>query len=467
LKRLGFKTYFLPIMDFENGYAFLCNQSTEQECLTHMIFGAQQEKMNEMRCFTAKTAIFLYRIGKAPRLYGIFIANGIAFINLEPSFFGGKFPAQIRVRHQYNFSKPLTEETLKVVFAGNTRWGNRLLNHKETNMLMQAFIRHNNTPAPGGGILKSTAALQSGNPLVYTTTSGAQIHTGATSRLATTSAKGQGSNHFSFLQWSNLLSEEKKKNLALETELEYARCSTRKLEYDLAAQRKKCLKCPPVRQQVQKLRQDLKQRKSELASLRNARMRSTKKIASNVKNCEPNNRVKRDLNLLQADIDKEEKKRAEAEDEFRREEKEIEEEEVKHNRIIKKLEKLLLEEQQKVARVSKELELRICELRQKDETVKSLKKSSTQNELHNDREETQRLLKLEQERVATIQKELDEALNGFVNERMKKSETQQALETVLAEKRALQKELCAEKARTLKRETEYDEERERGLQNTM
>jgi len=421
-----------------------------------MIFGAQQEKLNEMRRFTAKTAIFLYRLGKAPRLYGIFVANGKAFVNIEPSVFGGKFPAQIRVRHQYSFSKPLTEEALKVVFAGNTRWGNRLLDHKETNMLVQAFIRHNRNTSttPGGGTTLPTTT-QPGNQLVYNASSGSPA------------TKGQGSDHFSFLQWSNLLSEEKKKNLAIETELEYARSSTRKLEYDLSAQRKKCVKCPPARQQVQKLLQELKQSKSELASLTNARKQTRQKGNANDKNCEPTVGEKWDLRLLKADIDKEEKKRAEAEDEFRREEKEIEEEEANHNKVVRKLEKSLVEEQTRAASVLKELELRINELKQKDKTIESLKESSTQNEYRRDREETQRLLKLEQERVVSIQKELDEALNGFVNERMKKSETQQALEAVLEEKMALQKELCAEKARTLKRETEYEEERERGLENAI
>jgi len=322
------------------------------------------------------------------------------------------------------------------------------------------------TPTAGGSTLPPTP-VQTGNQLVYTPSPGAQgQQSSASSRVQ--GAKAQDSDHFSFLQWSNLLSEEKKKNLQLETELEYARASTRKIEYDLSEQRKKCKKCLPTKEKVRQLVGELKDKKSELSSLIKARKDAERKThAEEIKNCEPTVGEKWDRRLLEAEISEEGKKRLEAEERCRREENMLEDAETQHNQIVRELEQKLFDEQKRTASLIRDLELHTKELRENDKIIESLKSNSCNQEYRRNREETQRLLDIERERAKTLQKELDEALDGFVNERMRKSETQQTLEAVLEEKMALQKELCAEQARTLKKETEYEEERERGQQNSM
>jgi len=332
---------------------------------------------------------------------------------------------------------------------------------------MQFYMQ--GTPTAGVNTIHSSVQ-QPGNQLLYTPSAGAQAQ--AQAQTPTTNraqpVKTQDSDHFSFLQWSNLLSGEKKKNLQLETELEYARASTRKVEFELFEQRNKCTKCPSMKDEVRQLVGELKDKKSELSSLIKVRKDAEGKAQSfEIKNCELTVGEKWDRRLLESVIAEEGKKREKAEEEFRREEGTLEEAKAQHNKLVKELEQQLREEQKKAISLVKELDLRLSELKDKDKVIESLNASSSNNEYRRNREETQRLLESEREKANTLQKELDEALNGFVNERMQKSETQQALETVLEEKMALQKELCAEQARTLKRETEYEEERERGLQNNM
>jgi hypothetical protein len=123
---------------FEDGMMFLCNRATERECLKSMIFAASASMMENMVNITEKTALFLYRlIPNRCVLHGVFEAVGVAGLNIIPDAFGGRFPAQIRVKPLFRFPHPVPNERLKKVFNNDNRC--RKLNKEETRLLLREF----------------------------------------------------------------------------------------------------------------------------------------------------------------------------------------------------------------------------------------------------------------------------------------------------------------------------------------
>jgi len=123
---------------FEDGMMFLCNRATEEECLKSMIFAASTSMMENMVNITEKTALFLYRlIPNRCVLHGVFQAEGVAGLNLKPEAFGGRFPAQIRVKPLFRFPYPVPNERLKRVFNNDNRC--RKLSKEETRLLLREF----------------------------------------------------------------------------------------------------------------------------------------------------------------------------------------------------------------------------------------------------------------------------------------------------------------------------------------
>jgi len=98
---------------FENGYIFVCTNETEQECFSLNLFGAPKNMSADISKITRETGIFLLKkTEKFPIMYGVFLADSPPGENLSPLAFGGKFPAQIRIRQYYKFS-PLPKAAFK------------------------------------------------------------------------------------------------------------------------------------------------------------------------------------------------------------------------------------------------------------------------------------------------------------------------------------------------------------------
>jgi len=123
---------------FEDGMMFLCNKATEEECLKNMVFAASISMMENMSNITDSTALFLYRlIPNRSVLHGVFQAEGVAGLNLVPGAFGGRFPAQIRVKPLFRFPYPVPNERLKNVFNDDNRC--RKLSKLETRLVFREF----------------------------------------------------------------------------------------------------------------------------------------------------------------------------------------------------------------------------------------------------------------------------------------------------------------------------------------
>jgi len=123
---------------FEDGMMFLCNKATEEECFKNMIFAASTSMMENMNNITENTALFLYRLTpNMSVLHGVFQAEGVAGLNLVPGAFGGRFPAQIRVKPLFRFPYPVPNERLKKVFNDDNRC--RKLSKLETRLIFREF----------------------------------------------------------------------------------------------------------------------------------------------------------------------------------------------------------------------------------------------------------------------------------------------------------------------------------------
>jgi len=138
--------YNKSIPPFEDGYSFLCNSRTELECFSRMLFASSGDKLAEMQKISPTTAIFLY-CTTTQKLHGIFVASAQANINIDSSAFGGRFPAQIRVKEQIRM-KPLPEKICYKIFRGD-RNRNGHLSSFVTNQIISAFLKQQNKRSGG------------------------------------------------------------------------------------------------------------------------------------------------------------------------------------------------------------------------------------------------------------------------------------------------------------------------------
>jgi len=502
-------TYFSEVLpDFDSGYSFLCNQITEVECFGRMLFGARQSKLAEMQRITEKTAIFLYRLGKLPRLYGIFIKAGEASYNIEPSAFVGRFPAQIRVREPYRFPNPLTDDALNV-FKGSK---NRLLNQEETKSIIQLFFHHNRAvslptnnqqypPYTTRGMARSS--LQ-GNQ-VYTVPSplgdavpvynpgnpfpqydrgfpnqayGANNNNGRRRLKDGTPTAGEVPQYpwiegqppedtsFSFLKWRNLLTVEKKKCQTLEGELEFERGFNRKLEKTLEQEKNHCQRCPKMEKQMSKLEKGVKWNITQIeAEKKRVEEQEAALAASDKPNATPNSAASRAEELaLVAKLEAEKKTRISAEKKLSEIQKRRTEEAKTREKSVQGLRQRVENEKKQGNEHASALVTKKRELEERERIIEQQKVAAEKNEDRKMLEEAQRLLGQVRKKTNMLSEELDKARNGFVAERLKKAETQQALEVALAEKMELEKALSAEKARASKLETEFEEEKKEALE---
>jgi len=501
-------TYFSEVLpDFDSGYSFLCNQITEAECFGRMLFGARQSKLAEMQRITEKTAIFLYRLGKLPRLYGIFIKAGEASYNIEPSAFVGRFPAQIRVREPYRFPNPLTDDALNV-FKGSK---NRLLNQEETKAIIQLFFHHNRAvslptnnqqypPYTTHGMARSSLqgnqvytvpslgdavpVYNPGNPFPQydrgfpnqayganngrrrlkdgTTAGEVQQYPWIEGRRSLPQGQPEDTS-FNFLKWRNLLTVEKKKCQTLESELEFERDCNRKLEKTLAEEKNVCQRCPKMEKQMIKLEKGVKWNITQIEAEKK-RVKEQEAANNKAKASTTTAASKADELALVAKLEAEKKTRIAAEKKLSEIQKRRIEEAKTREKSVQGLRLRVENEKKKGNEHASALKTKKRELEDRERIIEQQKLAAEKNEDRKMLEEAQSLLGQVRKKTNMLSEELDKARNGFVAERLKKAETQQALEVALSEKMELEKALSAEKARASKLETEFEEEKKEALE---
>ena len=83
----------------QKGYVFLCNNQTERECLDRRVFGLP-ESMRDRALQVRKGDILFLLNYQMNRLHGVFEAASDGGIDVAPYAFGGRYPAQVRVKRK-------------------------------------------------------------------------------------------------------------------------------------------------------------------------------------------------------------------------------------------------------------------------------------------------------------------------------------------------------------------------------
>jgi len=118
---------------------FLCNSSTERDCLGRMLFGSPVSKWSEVSKITPRTAIFLYSLGQYPKVRGIFVALKPPFLDNSGPY-KGKFPAQVRVSWYHEF-RPVPSGWFEFDrLFGNDGNRERKLSKSQTRGMISCFI---------------------------------------------------------------------------------------------------------------------------------------------------------------------------------------------------------------------------------------------------------------------------------------------------------------------------------------
>src|SRR3989344_4267610 len=79
------------------GFIFRCNEKTFHECLDRKLFGELEEYLPFIKQLDVGSSVFLYNTTNW-NLYGPFEATSPGNKHIEPQAWGGKFPAQIKVK---------------------------------------------------------------------------------------------------------------------------------------------------------------------------------------------------------------------------------------------------------------------------------------------------------------------------------------------------------------------------------
>jgi len=79
-----------------SGYIFICSHRTERECFERKLFAMPKSDWNRVSQVKKGDTLFLLNY-QSNRLHGVFEATTDGTLNIDPSAFDGRFPAQVRV----------------------------------------------------------------------------------------------------------------------------------------------------------------------------------------------------------------------------------------------------------------------------------------------------------------------------------------------------------------------------------
>ena len=83
-------------MEFERCFIMLCDDSTEEECLSRNLFGDMARRLENLDDIESGDMGFLLNINR-DELIGVFRACSEPQLHLEPDAWDGRFAAQVRV----------------------------------------------------------------------------------------------------------------------------------------------------------------------------------------------------------------------------------------------------------------------------------------------------------------------------------------------------------------------------------
>lgn len=101
-------------MSGTRGWLFLCNNDTEDECFEKSLVGTMHRHLHRLRYLLPGDPVLLYNY-QAGQLVGHFSATSTPQLDLVPEAWKGRFRAQVAVKLEARFDRPVPRKKLEAI----------------------------------------------------------------------------------------------------------------------------------------------------------------------------------------------------------------------------------------------------------------------------------------------------------------------------------------------------------------